>query len=379
MYNVAIIGAGKRVAGVAQRYLQDDEFVLKAVCDIDIPAAKKRLEGFENVEYFTDAKEMFESCKIDAVMIGTRCSLHTDYAMLCAEYGVPMFLEKPVSINWQQLERLETLVKDFDKKVVVSFPLRLTHIVLCVKDIIDSGKIGKVQHVQAYNNVNYARGYYHGWYRDESETGGLFLQKSTHDLDYLNFLLSDRKPVRLCAMESKQIFKGDMPEGLYCRDCDRKRECPEHAKKVEEYGEPYSVDVDGYMCGVAKDTGNHDSASVIVMYDDGMHAVYSQNFVARKGAGKRGARLIGYYGTVEFDFNKGTVDVFYHNHNRTEHHYIEKTHGHSGGDEELMKNFKNVVRGEDVSHSPLSEGILSAKMCLLCKDSAKENQFKEIK
>ena len=34
MYNIAIIGAGKRVAGVAERYLADDEFVLKAVCDV---------------------------------------------------------------------------------------------------------------------------------------------------------------------------------------------------------------------------------------------------------------------------------------------------------------------------------------------------------
>lgn len=377
MYNIAVIGSGHRITPLVRRLLDKEGFVLKSVCDIDIEAVREKYSDLNGVEYFTDAREMLESCKIDGIFIGTRCSLHTKYAMLCAEYKIPLFLEKPVSISWEQLHELES-IKDYSDKVVVSFPLRLTDIVNCVKDIIDSGKIGRVEHVQAYNNVYYARGYYHGWYRDEKETGGLFLQKSTHDLDYINYLLSDRKPVKLCAMESKQVFKGDMPAGLRCIECEKQEQCPESAKNVNTYGEKNPADAEKYYCCFAKDTGNHDSASIIVMYDDGMHAVYSQNFVARKDAGRRGARLIGYYGTVEFDFNTGTVNVFYHNQNRTETHKIEKTHGHSGGDRELINNFADVIKGKDVSHSSLDDGILSAKMCLLSKDSAHNFKFYDI-
>ena len=377
MYNIAVIGSGHRVTPLVRRLLEKDGFVLKAVCDIDLASVKEKYSDLEGVEYFTNAREMLEKCKIDGIFIGTRCSLHTKYAMLCAEYKIPLFLEKPVSISWEQLHELES-IKDYSEKVVVSFPLRLTHIVQCVKDIIDSGKIGRVQHVQAYNNVYYARGYYHGWYRDETETGGLFLQKSTHDLDYINYLLSDRKPVKLCAMESKQIFKGDMPADLRCIDCERQESCPESAKNVNTYGEKKPADPESYYCCFAKDTGNHDSASITVMYDDGMHAVYSQNFIARKDAGKRGARLIGYYGTVEFDFNTATVQVFYHNQNRTETHKFEITSGHSGGDKQLIDNFADVIKGKDVSHSTLDDGILSAKMCLLSKDSAQNFKFYDI-
>jgi hypothetical protein len=32
--------------------------------------------------------------------------------------------------------------------------------------------------VQAINNVPYGSVYYHSWYRDPKETGGLFLQKA---------------------------------------------------------------------------------------------------------------------------------------------------------------------------------------------------------
>ena len=42
---------------------------------------------------------------------------------------------------------------------------------------------------------------------------------------------------------------------------------------------------------------------MIVRYESGMHAVYSQNFFARKKAARRGARLYGYLGTLEYDLS----------------------------------------------------------------------------
>ena len=61
-------------------------------------------------------------------------------------------------------------------------------------------------------------------------------------------------------------------------------------------------DPQGEGCSFANDTGNHDSASVLIRYDNGVHAVYTQNFITRKDAGKRGAIIIGYKGTLEFDW-----------------------------------------------------------------------------
>lgn len=379
MYNVAIIGAGKRMKDVVPLILEREDFTLKAICDNDVEAAKERFKEFEGVNFFTDVEEMLESEDFDGVFIGSRCSSHTDYAILCAKKNIPIFLEKPVCVNEEQLKRLEALPKEYDKKVVVSFPLRKSAIVRKVKEIINSGSLGKIQHVQAWNNVFYGRLYYHYWYKDENETGGLFLQKATHDIDYINYLLDDRNPVKLCAMESKQIYKGNMPKNLYCKDCDKRDTCPESDKNVATYGENYDIDYSRFTCAFAEDTGNHDSATAIIMYDDGMHAVYSQDFIVRKGAGKRGARLVGYYGTVEFDFASSTIDVFYHLEDKKEHYDIDANGIHFGGDAHLVNNFADVITGKDVSDSPLSLGILSAKMCMLCKDSAKDNQFKEIK
>lgn len=372
MKKIGVIGSGHRLTPLVRRLTEYDDFTVGAVADPNLEEMKEKYQE-EGIRFYIDAEEMLQKERLDCLMIGTRCSLHTPLMLLAAKAGLPTFLEKPVAIDEEQLAALEA-IEGMDEKVVVSFPLRNTPIVDEVRSIIQSGKIGKVAQVQAYNNVNYGRGYYHKWYRDEGETGGLWLQKATHDFDYINSLLEVR-PVQIAAMDAKMVFKGDRPKGQKCIDCAHRRDCPESDLNVGKYGDPFII---GEYCCFAEDTGNEDSGSALVLYENGMHVTYTQNFIARKGAGKRGARLIGYYGTVEFDFNSGEITLFYHNKNHIERHKIEKTSGHSGGDEALIRNFANVVRGVEDSKAPLSEGILSAKMCLLAKRSAKEKKFLNI-
>ena len=61
-------------------------------------------------------------------------------------------------------------------------------------------------------------------YRDPAQTGGLFLQKATHDVDYLCFLTGER-PVSVCAATAKLYYRGDRPAGLRCPDCPDYRTC----------------------------------------------------------------------------------------------------------------------------------------------------------
>mgnify|MGYP004678563991 FL=1 len=378
MLKIGVIGYGHRINGVVSLLLESGEVSLVSVMDIDNESVKSKYlfdEKFKNVNYYDDADAMLQSEKLDGVCIGTRCSTHTKYALIAAKYDIPIFLEKPVCTSYEDLERLKTILH-INNKVVVSFPLRNSKNVKFVKELIESGKIGKVEHVQAYNNVTYARGYYHKWYRDENETGGLFLQKATHDLDYINYLLGDMKPIRLCAMKSKQIFKGNKPAGLKCADCPEAAKCPESPENVIKAGDVFPK---GEYCCFAEDTGNEDSGSVIIEYESGMHVVYSQDFIVRNSAAKRGARLVGYKGTIEFDWYKDDITVYRHDENIIEtYNFAAASGSHFGGDNVLTENFISVMKKEAVSNSPLSEGIASAALCLAAKRSATEHKFIEL-
>jgi len=379
MLKMGVIGCGNRITSVIEKIISvsKDEAVLTCVCDTDIEKVKRenlKDEKFKDVRYYSDADEMLKAEKLDGVLIGTRCSLHTKYALLVANYNLPLFLEKPVCTTYEDLELLKT-IPHMEDKTVVSFPLRVSKKLLFIKELIDSGKIGKVEHVQAYNNVTYARGYYHKWYRDENETGGLFLQKATHDLDYINYVLGE-KPVRLCAMKSKQIFKGDKPAGLKCADCPEAKTCPESPENVYKAGDNNPK---GEYCCFAVDTGNEDSGSVIIEYESGMHVVYSQDFIVRNGAGKRGARFIGYKGTLEFDWRKDEITLYRHDEDMIETYtYPNATGAHFGGDTALAESFIAVMKGEEKSCAPLSQGINSAALCLAAKTSATEYRFVEL-
>lgn len=379
MLKIGVIGFGSRISGIVKILINTEKVELAAVMDTNHKLAKERIlkiTDTEKVRFYDDAEKMIQNENLDGICIGTRCSTHTEYALLCAKYNIPMFLEKPVCTNNDDLKKLENIMFMNDK-TVVSFPLRLSFMLTKVKEIVDSGKLGTIEHIQAYNNVPYARGYYHKWYRDESITGGLWLQKATHDLDYINYLLGDNKPIRICAVKSKQIFKGNEPAGKMCQDCDKTKTCPESPENVSKLGDGYII---GPYCCFAEDTGNEDSGSAIIEYESGMHVVYSQNFIVRGDAGKRGARLIGYKGTLEFDWVSNTITVFRHlEPMREDYSFKEGGGSHFGGDNELVNNFINVMNNTCVSHSNLAEGILSAKMCLAAKTSSLEHVFVDIK
>ena len=383
VYNIGIVGFGARARAMWNQSIlpygkQEGNDACRLVAITDVRSGEGIRRDLEKAEapdarIYTDPVEMFENERLDGVIIGTRCSLHTEMAMIAARYGVPMLLEKPVATTDEDLARLCTIVDEMDHKTVISFPLRVTPIAIRAREIVASGILGTVSQVQAINNAPYGRGYFHSWYRDERETGGLFLQKATHDLDLIQFLLGEPRPVMVGATESKMVFKGDMPAGLRCGECEKEDTCPESAKNVRTYGDKYGAS-DG--CCFAVDTGNHDSASIFVRYDTGLHAVYSQNFVARKGSGRRGVRIIGYNATLEFEFNSQTLNVFYHNENKNEHYTTENTNSssHFGGDMLLIDGFVKMLGGAK-SPMPLSFGITSARLCLAARRSAENDVF----
>lgn len=374
---IGVIGYGLRISGVIHNELKklDPDLQIAALVDTN-PAKhiKVQQDGFEDVRSFETPEAMLEEAELDGIMIGTRCSLHTPMALKVLKSGLPLFLEKPVATNMKDILQLKKGYEESgNRKVVVSFPLRVTSIVQLAKEIIDSGKIGTVEHVQAVNNVPYGNVYFQSWYRDEEETGGLFLQKATHDFDYINYVLGI-KPVTVAAMASKQIFKGTKPAGLTCIECDEKRTCPEStAFRTDSRKEEWS------HCCFAQDTGNEDSSSALIRYESGMHVSYSQNFFARNKAAARGARFLGYKGTLEFDFYTGAIKVYMHHSTRVETYDFTGGIGHFGGDAELARCFYGLMDGSvKESVSPLEDGLLSALLCLKAKQSSDTGTFQEV-
>jgi len=378
---LAVIGYGERARHMTKLMCaQDPDTKLTAIADPRGEAIRRDMEtdGLDasGITFYKSADEMLDQEPLDGVVVGTRCSLHASMGVKVLRRGLALFLEKPVATR---IEDLIALRAECNDKVVVSFPLRITPVVKLAQEIIQSGKIGKIEHVQAWNNVPYGNVYFQTWYRDENETQGLFLQKATHDLDYINFLIGDNKPTVISAMTSKQVFQGNHPAKLKCMDCEERSLChesPYHPSRAL----PKPLDQPAKeMCAFAVDTGNEDSGSALIRYESGMHAVYTQNFFVRGKAARRGARFIGYHGTLEFDWYPEYLNVIYHHEARVERHeFSPNEDGHGGGDGALAANFLQVIRGEAQSLSPLDSAIQNALLCLKARESAQTQTFQKV-
>ncbi|HEX5322942.1 MAG TPA: Gfo/Idh/MocA family oxidoreductase [Capsulimonadaceae bacterium] len=374
---LGVIGYGARARHMAQLMCcQATDVRLAAIADPRAEAIRREMreEGkeAEAIHFYESADEMLEQEPLEGVIVGTRCSLHATMALKVIARGLPLFLEKPVATNMADLLALRAADP---RKVVVSFPLRVSLLGRLAKEIIESGRIGTVEHVQAWCNVSYSSVYFQSWYRDENETQGLFLQKATHDFDCINFLLEGNRPQTICAMTSKQVFKGMHPAGLKCMDCAERTTCHESPYHLSRSA-PLPLDMPAKeMCAFAVDTGNEDSGSALIQYASGLHASYSQNFFTRNQAATRGMRFIGYHGTLEFDWYTSKLRVFPHHGSHTETHEVDKTQAHGGGDTVLAAHFTEVIRGERASMSTLEDGLLSVLMCLKAKESARTHTF----
>lgn len=378
MKKIGIIGLGSRMNDIIRNeFKYFPELSVVAITDINMEKTKERIENLtsldgEKIHLYEDATEMLDKEKLDGVFVATRCDLHKKFAVEVLKRNIPLFLEKPVVQDIEDYYELKKSVDESTAGGITSFPLRITAILEKVKEIYESGILGTLSQVQAYNNVPYGRVYYKNWYRNDNITGGLFLQKSTHDLDYINFVLG-KSPVEVCAMESKMVYKGDKPAGLKCVDCPEYETCYESSKVIEEQAKD---DPWGEYCAYGEDVGNHDSATVLMRYADGLHAVYTQNFVVRKEAGKRGMRMIGQKATMEFDWVTNIITIYKHDEDKVEKITVKPTSDgyHGGGDNALVRDFIAVMNG-DTSLSTLKDGLQSAYICLKVRESAQTRQF----
>lgn len=375
MKRIGFIGYGLRASVLMQSVaaLQAD-ITVAGIADPRAAAIQQQVANdpyFSHTHYYQNADALLEDEALDGVVIATRCSLHTPLACKVLQKGLPLFLEKPVCISFAQYEQLKRASAGKENRVVVSFPLRLSPIVQETRHIVESGVLGKLTMVQAINNVPYGSVYYHSWYRDPQETGGLFLQKATHDVDCLCFLTGER-PTSVSAATTKMHFCGNRPVGLHCPDCPDFHTCSESSYVVEHL---LKEDVQGDCCCFATDTGNEDGACAVFTTASGMLWSYSQNFVVKKGAGRRGARLIGTKGSVEFDFYTGSIREDRYLTPQTVTHQFSFSKGmHFGGDEGLILDFLRVLNGGE-AQANLASGLQSAACCLAAREAAAQKQF----
>jgi predicted dehydrogenase len=389
MIRLGVIGCGGRISSVIKYCLRKvaPDIRVVGIVDPDEKGARSRLEECDkDAVFYESLKEMMAKGNLDALAIGTRCNLHAKYAIEAAKYDIPLYLEKPVSISMEQALELEKAFEKSQCPVVVSFPLRVSPLCALAKDFIEKGSIGRPEHIAAMNYVNYGTVYWEQEYRNFEITQGLFLQKATHDLDYMMYLM-DSPIVRVAAMASKgRVFGGKKKSGLKCSECEEADACLESPRnrerngnvvewlRAEDHNCVFSVD-----CGSPETGTNEDSSSVVVEFASGAHGIYAQVFFSRRDALRRGSVISGYMGTLDFDWYRNELKHIRHHAPFSDVIKAGEGMSHFGGDDALADDFIGIIKGRRKSRTTIWMGLQSVYACLAAKESAEKGVFVKVR
>ncbi len=123
--------------------------VLKAVAARDGEKAKAFADrwGYERVE--TDWRKVVAADDIDAIDICTPNNLHGEIAIEAAKHGKAVLCEKPLSMDAAEGERMCEAVEKAGVMNTVWYNYRRIPAVTFAKQLIDSGRLGRVFHYRA--------------------------------------------------------------------------------------------------------------------------------------------------------------------------------------------------------------------------------------
>ncbi|MEN9884927.1 MAG: hypothetical protein RLZZ420_2144 [Bacteroidota bacterium] len=155
--NIGLIGGGFMGRTHSNGYNRIGNFfpeleyqpVLKAVCFRNETKVKAFAEqwGFESYE--TDWRKLIERNDIDAVDICTPNDTHAEIAIAAAKAGKMILCEKPLARNLEESAEMVDAIEKAGVRNTVWYNYRRIPAVTLAKNIVASGKLGKIYHYRA--------------------------------------------------------------------------------------------------------------------------------------------------------------------------------------------------------------------------------------
>ena len=191
---VLIIGYGS----IAKRHI--DNLISLTNCQI-VVCTKQKQDNFLKKRNCIVISSIIKCIKEkpDIAFITNETKFHVNTAIRLAKFGIPLFIEKPLSNSMNRVNELESIVKEKRIVTMVGCNLRFHPCIKRLKKLISSNKIGKIISVHSENgsflpdwhpNENYTKGY-----AGRVDLGGGATLTNIHEIDYLYWLFGNVKEV----------------------------------------------------------------------------------------------------------------------------------------------------------------------------------------
>ncbi len=396
---LALIGAGQRGMIYAEYAYFKKNVEITAIVEPHDERRKIAAEKFNVKEEncFTNVEDFYAKGKIcDAIILATMDKQHFDHTMAALDVGYDILLEKPVSPDPKECVLISEKAKKLGKKIIVCHVLRYTRFFSKLKEIIDSGELGRVvaiQHNENVGNFHIAHSFVRGNWRRKDETSPIIMQKSCHDMDILTWLVGSEAK-KISSFGSLSHFKPECaPEGAAkrCLDC-KVETCQYNAVKAympvrggwpavllgsdqSEEGIMKALETSPYgRCVYHCDNDVCDNQVTIIEFKNGVNVAFTLSGFTNRMC--RTLKIMCEYGEIRADDLTEMIEITRFNSNSVDETNqrvirVEKVDGfHGGGDSLLMEDFiANLEDNSSDSKTAIERSIESHIMAYAAEES----------
>ncbi len=214
---VGIVGCGTIAAFHLPAVLKHKNVSSVSVTDLDLQRANTTASQFKVGNVYTDLDVMLKEYQPDVVHILTPPATHTKLALRTIKSGAHVLVEKPMTLNLEETERLIQAADQQKVKLCVDHNYLFDPNVMAAIDLVQTGKAGKVLHVESHYSFDIGRypglsaGMQGSWILDLP--GGVLTDSLAHPLSILLQFLPT--PLNVHAVSKNNgVLLADMPDEL---------------------------------------------------------------------------------------------------------------------------------------------------------------------
>lgn len=175
---IAILGTGGMGGTHVDRLRRLPEVEIAALCDVSLEIVDRFVRQHHLEDYapppqrFTDAATMFRRARLDAVVIITPHTMHFDHAMLAADAGLHVLMEKPMVTSAEQAYSLAARFKATGKVFVIGYNTPCTPTFDWLRTAIRNRTFGRLEMVSGYLSQGWLQATAGSWRQDPRLSGG---------------------------------------------------------------------------------------------------------------------------------------------------------------------------------------------------------------
>lgn len=188
----AVVGCGHIGKRHAEMIVNNPGAELVALCDIK-PADQLGIDKY-NVPFYNSIDQLLESRpEVEVVAIATPNGLHAAQAIQVLKDNRHVVIEKPLALNKPDAEKVIFTALHHHRQVFAVMQNRYSPPSEWIKEMITSGRLGRINMVQINCYWNRDDRYYKGgsWHGDGKLDGGTLFTQFSHFIDIMYWLFGD--------------------------------------------------------------------------------------------------------------------------------------------------------------------------------------------